>query len=66
MLDHLERESLHLGAVQTLLLDEADRMLDMGFFEDIAKVIKLVQLKDKPCFFLPPTLRALTNWPPSS
>jgi ATP-independent RNA helicase DbpA len=61
ILDHLERESLHLGAVQTLVLDEADRMLDMGFFEDIAKVINSCAAKRKTCFFLPPTQRALTN-----
>ncbi len=40
ILDHLERGSLSLHAVQTLVLDEADRMLDMGFMEDIAKVVK--------------------------
>ena len=40
ILDLIQRESLHLGAVQTLVLDEADRMLDMGFFEDIASVVK--------------------------
>jgi len=40
MLDHLERGSLSLHAVKTLVLDEADRMLDMGFMEDIAKVVK--------------------------
>lgn len=40
ILDHLERGSLSLEAVQTLVLDEADRMLDMGFFEDIAQVAK--------------------------
>ena len=40
ILDHLERGSLSLHAVKTLVLDEADRMLDMGFMEDIAKVVK--------------------------
>jgi ATP-dependent RNA helicase DbpA len=40
ILDHLERGSLNLHAVKTLVLDEADRMLDMGFMEDIAKVVK--------------------------
>ena len=40
ILDHLERGSLSLDAVQTLVLDEADRMLDMGSFEDIAQVAK--------------------------
>jgi len=40
VLDHLERETLSLGALSTLVLDEADRMLDMGFAEDIAAVVK--------------------------
>jgi ATP-independent RNA helicase DbpA len=40
ILDHLERGSLKLDALNTLVLDEADRMLDMGFFDDIATVAK--------------------------
>jgi len=40
LLDHLERGSLQLDALNTLVLDEADRMLDMGFFDDIAAVAK--------------------------
>ena len=40
ILDHLERGSLVLSEVNTLVLDEADRMLDMGFFDDIAKVVR--------------------------
>jgi ATP-independent RNA helicase DbpA len=40
ILDHLERGSLQLDALNTLVLDEADRMLDMGFFDDIATVAK--------------------------
>ncbi len=39
ILDHLARETLVLDALNTLVLDEADRMLDMGFAEDIAQVI---------------------------
>ena len=39
VLDHLERETLSLEALNTLVLDEADRMLDMGFAEDIAQVV---------------------------
>ncbi|MGT2430738.1 ATP-dependent RNA helicase DbpA [Cupriavidus basilensis] len=38
IMDHLERGTLHLDALNTLVLDEADRMLDMGFFDDIAYV----------------------------
>ena len=40
ILDHLQRGSLKLDALNTLVLDEADRMLDMGFFDDIAAVAK--------------------------
>ncbi len=40
IMDHLERGHLDLAALQTLVLDEADRMLDMGFFDDIATVAR--------------------------
>jgi ATP-independent RNA helicase DbpA len=40
VLDHLERGNLELAALATLVLDEADRMLDMGFVDDIAKVAR--------------------------
>jgi len=40
IMDHLERGSLRLDALNTLVLDEADRMLDMGFFDDIVTVAK--------------------------
>jgi ATP-independent RNA helicase DbpA len=40
IMDHLERGSLQLDALNTLVLDEADRMLDMGFFDAIATVVK--------------------------
>ena len=40
ILDHLDRGSLSLAQVNTVVLDEADRMLDMGFFDDIAKVVR--------------------------
>ncbi|QPF73204.1 ATP-dependent RNA helicase DbpA [Roseateles sp. DAIF2] len=40
LMDHLDRGTLQLGALNTLVLDEADRMLDMGFLDDIVKVAK--------------------------
>ncbi|WP_027818745.1 ATP-dependent RNA helicase DbpA [Paraburkholderia bannensis] len=40
IMDHLERGILSLDALNTLVLDEADRMLDMGFHDDIAKVAR--------------------------
>ena len=39
VLDHLERGTLQLGELQWFILDEADRMLDMGFSEDVEKVV---------------------------
>jgi ATP-dependent RNA helicase DbpA len=40
IMDHLGRGNLNLEAMSTLVLDEADRMLDMGFYDDIATVAK--------------------------
>ncbi|MBA2674746.1 ATP-dependent RNA helicase DbpA [Ramlibacter sp.] len=40
VMDHLERGTLQLDALNTLVLDEADRMLDMGFFDDIVTVAR--------------------------
>jgi len=40
IIDHLTRGTLQLAALKTLVLDEADRMLDMGFFDDIATIAK--------------------------
>ena len=40
VMDHLDRQFLSLEALNTLVLDEADRMLDMGFLDDIATVAK--------------------------
>ncbi len=40
ILDHIGRNSIKLGKVKTLVLDEADRMFDMGFKEDVEKIIR--------------------------
>jgi ATP-dependent RNA helicase RhlE len=39
LLDHLARKSIDLGAIEILVLDECDRMLDMGFIHDIRKIL---------------------------
>jgi ATP-independent RNA helicase DbpA len=51
ILDHLSRDTLALDALNTLVLDEADRMLDMGFAEDIANVIKLCPIQRQTLLF---------------
>jgi len=40
ILDHLKRNSLNLSKINTLVLDEADRMLDMGFIDDVEEIIR--------------------------
>ncbi len=40
ILDHIGRNTIKLGSVKTLVLDEADRMFDMGFKEDVERIIK--------------------------
>jgi|APSaa5957512535_1039671.scaffolds.fasta_scaffold17637_3 superfamily II DNA/RNA helicase len=40
LLDHLQRNSIDLSKVKTLILDEADRMWDMGFKDDVAKIVR--------------------------
>jgi ATP-independent RNA helicase DbpA len=50
-MDHLERGYLMLEALSTLVLDEADRMLDMGFFDDIATVAKQCPLNRQTLLF---------------
>jgi ATP-dependent RNA helicase RhlE len=42
LLDHMQRGTIRLDGVETLVLDEADRMLDMGFIRDIRKVLKVI------------------------
>lgn len=42
LMDHMQRGTIRLDAVETLVLDEADRMLDMGFINDIRKILKVM------------------------
>ncbi|NNF41143.1 MAG: DEAD/DEAH box helicase [Woeseiaceae bacterium] len=42
LLDHMQQGTINLSAVEILVLDEADRMLDMGFIRDIRKVLKVL------------------------
>jgi ATP-dependent RNA helicase RhlE len=51
LLDHVGRKTLDLSQVTTLVLDEADRMLDMGFIHDIRKIIKCLPAKRQNMLF---------------
>jgi ATP-independent RNA helicase DbpA len=49
--DHLRRQTLDLKEVKTLVLDEADRMLDMGFYDEIMDIISHVPIKRQTLLF---------------
>ena len=51
ILKHLEKETLKLNGLTTLVLDEADRMLDMGFHDDIMRVIKTMPRERQTLLF---------------
>jgi ATP-independent RNA helicase DbpA len=51
LLDHLSKETLSLNSIKRIILDEADRMLDMGFYEDIAKIMRNVPAHPQTLLF---------------
>jgi ATP-dependent RNA helicase RhlE len=51
LLDHMQRGSIHLSRVQMLVLDEADRMLDMGFIHDVRKIIDKIPAERQTLLF---------------
>ncbi|MFN3858193.1 MAG: DEAD/DEAH box helicase [Caulobacter sp.] len=64
LLDHFERGKLLMTGVQTLVVDEADRMLDMGFIPDIERIFKMTPPKKQTLFFsatMPPEITRLTQ-----
>ncbi len=64
LLDHLTKSYAKLDKIEHLVLDEADRMLDMGFLPDIKRVLKYVPSKRQTLFFsatMPPPIMALTR-----
>jgi superfamily II DNA/RNA helicase len=64
LLDHFERGKLLLTGVQVMVVDEADRMLDMGFIPDLERIFKLTPPKKQTLFFsatMPPEITRLTK-----
>jgi ATP-dependent RNA helicase DeaD len=51
LLDHLQRRTIDLSKVKLLVLDEADRMLDMGFLDDVEMIIRACPKKRQTLFF---------------
>ena len=64
LLDHFERGKLLMTGVQLMVVDEADRMLDMGFIPDIERIFKLTPPRKQTLFFsatMPPEITRLTK-----
>ncbi len=65
LLDMLERKIVDLSKVQHLILDEADRMLDMGFLPDVRRIIEACPKKRQTLLFsatMPPEIAKLAEW----
>ena len=65
LLDHLERGTVRLDKVQFLVLDEADRMLDMGFLPDVRRIIDRCPRQRHTSLFsatIPPQIETLIQW----
>ena len=64
LLDHFERGGLLLRGVETLVIDESDRMLDMGFIPDVERIVRLVNPNRQTLFFsatMPAEIRRLAD-----
>ena len=64
LLDHFERGKLLLTGVDIFVIDEADRMLDMGFIPDIERIAKLIPFTRQTLFFsatMPPEIQTLAD-----
>ncbi|HOA62951.1 MAG TPA: DEAD/DEAH box helicase [Verrucomicrobiota bacterium] len=65
LLDHLGRGNCRLNGVQYLVLDEADRMLDMGFLPDVRRILKQCPTQRHTSLFsatIPPEIETLIQW----
>ncbi len=63
-LDHIRRKTVHLGSVKTVILDEADEMLDMGFAEDLEAILAATPKDKQVALFsatLAPRIRAIAE-----
>ncbi|HEX9663411.1 MAG TPA: DEAD/DEAH box helicase [Candidatus Binatia bacterium] len=65
LLDHLQRGTLRLNQIEILVLDEADRMLDMGFMPDVRRIVERCPRNRQTMLFsatIPPEIEQLVKW----
>ena len=65
LLDHLEQGDADLSEIEILVLDEVDRMLDMGFLPQVRRIVERCAKNRQTLFFsatIPPELEGLTQW----
>ena len=63
LLDLLEQRTMSLKEVKILVLDEVDRMLDMGFLPDVRRIVEKIPRAGKLCFSQPRCRRKSNGWP---
>src|SRR5574341_195098 len=61
LLDHIERKNISFAALQILVLDEADRMLDVGFLPDIRRIVRLLPRERQTMLFSATLPEAILN-----
>ena len=65
LLDHIEQKCADLSGIEVLVLDEVDRMLDMGFLPQVRRIVERCPKERQTLFFsatIPPEIEGLTKW----
>ncbi len=65
LLDHMQQKTIDLSNIDVLILDEVDRMLDMGFLPDVRRIVKALPENRQTLFFsatMPPQIEGLASW----
>jgi ATP-dependent RNA helicase RhlE len=65
LIDHVESGNIKLDTIETVVLDEADRMLDMGFWPDVTKIVRWCSQRKQTLLFsatIPPQIQYVIEW----
>ena len=63
LLDHIEAKNAVLNQVEYVVLDEADRMLDIGFLPDLQRILSYLPKQRRRCCSRPPSRPRSSAWP---